>query len=152
MKKKVLEIKHLDYKFTSKPLLIGGKAMEYYNLRKGGRDVDFVITEKDYQGLAKKYPQHLKEVWGDRGVIVGKLEYWTSIRLYDYDFLAERAQEEKNYLVVSLEKLLLLKTLFIFDKPQYKKKNEKDIELLVRKIHDEKYKNWKTISKKSNKK
>ena len=38
----------LNYKFRYKPLLIGGKAMEYYGLRKAGDDVDLVVHPDDH--------------------------------------------------------------------------------------------------------
>ena len=34
-----IELGKLDYKFKYKPLIIGGKAMEYYGLRKAGVDI-----------------------------------------------------------------------------------------------------------------
>ena len=40
-----------NLQFSSKPILIGGQAMEYYDIRKSGKDIDFVITDKDYQIL-----------------------------------------------------------------------------------------------------
>jgi hypothetical protein len=58
----------LDYTFRSKPLLIGGMAMEYYDLRKTGADIDFVVTVEDYEGLAARYPDSLRDLWGDLGV------------------------------------------------------------------------------------
>jgi hypothetical protein len=36
----------LSYRFKSKPLLIGGAAMEHYGLRKRGADIDLVVTDK----------------------------------------------------------------------------------------------------------
>ena len=43
--------------FSSKPILIGGRAMEYYDIRKSGKVIDFIITDKDYQKLAEEYPE-----------------------------------------------------------------------------------------------
>ena len=31
--------------------MIGGQAIEYDDIRKSGKDIDFVITNKDYQNL-----------------------------------------------------------------------------------------------------
>ena len=39
----------LQYTFIHKPLLFGGKAMEYYGLRKAGADIDLVIHEEDHR-------------------------------------------------------------------------------------------------------
>ena len=44
----------LAYPFREKPLLIGGKAMEYYGLRKAGADIDLVISVADHTRLALK--------------------------------------------------------------------------------------------------
>ena len=41
----------LNYTFQAKPLLVGGKAMEYYQLRKAGADIDFVVCAQDYECL-----------------------------------------------------------------------------------------------------
>lgn len=39
-----IDLSNLDFSFQARPLLIGGKAMEYYGLRQAGSDIDFVIT------------------------------------------------------------------------------------------------------------
>ena len=51
--RKIMEIdlNILEYKFKHKPLLIGGKAMEYYGLRKAGLDIDLVINNSDHKIL-----------------------------------------------------------------------------------------------------
>jgi len=49
-----IDLGNLNYKFKKKPLLVGGKAMEYYGLRKAGEDIDFIVTKKDYNKLAKQ--------------------------------------------------------------------------------------------------
>jgi len=41
------------FKFKYTPILIGGKAMEYYNLRKTGDDIDYIIHKSDYEKLSK---------------------------------------------------------------------------------------------------
>ena len=41
------------YKFKYPPILVGGKAMEYYNLRKTGHDIDYIISKYDYNKLSK---------------------------------------------------------------------------------------------------
>ncbi len=56
-------------------------------------------------------------------------ELWTSIRLFDYGFLAANAVELEHYAIVSLEKLLLLKALAMVI-PKY----EQDVRLIVKKI------------------
>jgi len=42
--------------FTRKPIIIGGKAMEFYGMRKGA-DIDLVICNEDYQKNIRKVPR-----------------------------------------------------------------------------------------------
>lgn len=42
--------------------------MEYYGLRKAGADVDLVISCQDHKRLVEKYPDHVKDLYGDIGV------------------------------------------------------------------------------------
>ena len=103
----------LAYTFNQKPLLIGGKAMEYYDLRKSGEDIDVMATEEDVINLIKIYPTRVKDLWGDLGVCPLEFEIWKTIRLFDYYFYSENSIETENYLIISLEKLLFMKTLAI---------------------------------------
>ncbi len=103
--------------------------MEYYGLRKTGDDIDLVVAQEDLARLVKMYPTHLKDLWGDLGVAVGGFEVWKSVNYFDYDYLSQGAVEESNFLVISLEKLLLQKALTM-QEPKY----SKDLELVVKKI------------------
>ena len=132
-----MDLEKLDFKFTAKPLLIGGKAMEYYGLRKSGADIDFVISSRDYERLAKKYPDNLKDLYGDLGVCVAEFEIWKTICLFDYNFLEKGAIEEQDYRVISLEKLLFLKALAM-KVPKY----HRDLELIVDQLLQMQYQNY----------
>ena len=132
-----IDLSTLDYTFLSKPLLIGGKAMEYYDLRQAGRDIDFVITAEDYERLSQQYPDHLRDLWGDLGVCVYEFEIWKSICLFDYACLSTDALDVGDYLIISLGKLLFLKALGVKEE-----KYRKDLEMIVKKILDEKYAVW----------
>jgi hypothetical protein len=125
----MIDLKKLDFQFTSKPLLIGGKAMEHYGLRKAGADIDFVITAEDYERLALKYPNDLREIGGDLGVCVFEFEIWKSICLFDYQFLSVGAIEKEGHLIISLDRLLFLKALGMKE-PKY----HRDLELIVDKV------------------
>ena len=105
------ELRKEQLLFSSKPILIGGMAMEYYGMRKSGADIDLVITDADYQMLADKYPDCRKDLWGDLGVVVGKFEIWRSIALLDYDFYCKDAVDEGDVLVVSLDRLLFMRVI-----------------------------------------
>ena len=74
------DLKELNYKFKYKPLLIGGKAMEYYGLRKAGADIDLVIEISDHQALVNKYPSNIKDLYGDIGVCEFGFEIWNQIQ------------------------------------------------------------------------
>ncbi len=127
-------LEKLAYEFQDKPLLIGGVAMEYYGLRKAGADIDLVISQQDHQALAHKYPDHIKNLYGDIGICEFDFEIWNQICRFDYEELKEGAIEKPDLLVISLERLLFLKTLAI-----KKEKYYKDVLLLVDEILKRKY-------------
>ena len=133
----IIDLSKLDFTFQASPLLIGGVAMEYYGLRQAGNDIDFVITAGDYRRLSQKYPDHLRDLWGDLGVCVYEFEIWQSICLFDYEYLSAGALSEGDYLVISLEKLLFLKAMAM-----KVEKYHHDLELIVKKILDDKYAPW----------
>ncbi|MCL1855558.1 MAG: hypothetical protein FWF86_07475, partial [Clostridia bacterium] len=112
------QVKRRGLRFTQKPILIGGMAMEYYGLRKSGADIDLVICDEDYQALALAYPDKRKDIWGDLGVVLEPFEIWRCIMLLDYDFYNKEAVDEKTAYVVSLDRLLLTR-VFAMDVPKY---------------------------------
>jgi hypothetical protein len=129
-----IPLEKLAYPFLDKPLLIGGKAMEYYGLRKAGADIDLVISLRDHANLVRQYPHHIKDLCGDIGVCEFEFEIWNQICRYNYEELRAGALEEPSYLVVSLEWLLFLKTLAIKIEKYYQ-----DVLLLVDEILRRKY-------------
>ncbi|MBE6072347.1 MAG: hypothetical protein E7208_10350 [Clostridium butyricum] len=106
--------------FIEKPLVIGGMAMEYYGMRKAGADIDLIISDKDYEILAKMYPDKRKDLFGDLGVIIDEFEIWRSIALLDYNFYKHDAIEEGDLLMVSIDRLLLMR-VFAMDVEKYRK-------------------------------
>jgi hypothetical protein len=132
-----IDLSRLDYTFETPPLLIGGVAMEYYGLRPAGANVDFVITPADYEGLSRRYPDHLRDLWGDLGVCVYEFEIWRTICLHGYDELATGAIEAGSYRIISLERLLLLKA-FGYKVEKYRR----DLELIVDCLLKKKYDPW----------
>ncbi|OGK17751.1 hypothetical protein A3F32_01220 [Candidatus Roizmanbacteria bacterium RIFCSPHIGHO2_12_FULL_42_10] len=128
---KKIDLLPLKYQFTSKPLLVGGRAKEYYGIRKSGPDTDLVVSQKDYENLAKKYPENKADLFGDLGVKLFGFEIWSTISWFNYDFLSEGSIGEKSYKIISLEKLLFLTALAI-KKPKYLD----DLRFIVRKIEE----------------
>ncbi len=144
--------KKLGFKFKKRPLLFGGHAMEFYGLRKAGRDFDLVLHKSDHLKLKrfldkkgmkylkgrnkpgyKKTPQFV-DLYGDQGLLIYEFEMWNSVVRFDYDSLVNEAKKKGKYLILSLEKLLLLKALAM-KKPKYMR----DLKLIVRKIIKDKY-------------
>lgn len=132
-----MDLSKLNYKFHKKPLLVGGKAKEYYGIRKSGGDIDLIITKKDYDEMSKQYPENLKDLWGDLGICVYNFEMWKTICQFDYEFLSEGSINKDNYKIISLEKLLFLTALGM-----KKEKYHKDLELIVKKVFEIKYKDF----------
>lgn len=112
-----LETHHLH--FQKKPILIGGMAMQYYGMRKSGADIDLVICNEDYLKLAREYPDNRKDIYGDMGVVIWPFEIWRSIAHLDYDFYKADAIEHDTALVVSIDRLLLMRVLAM-DVQKYK--------------------------------
>lgn len=130
-----IPLEKLNYSFIKKPLLVGGKAMEYYGLRPSGADIDFIAVKEDVYNLIKLFPDRVKDLWSDLGVCPFEFEIWKSICLFDYDDLCEHAVDEGNFLVISLEKLLVLKAMAMNIE-----KYLKDTQLIVQNILHQKYK------------
>ncbi len=74
------------------------------------------------------------EVYGDLGVKVQAFELWNNILLFTYEDLSIDAYALERIKVISLEKLLFLKTLAIREL-----KYERDVHLIVEKIHRNQY-------------
>lgn len=122
-----IDLTLLDYTFEHPPLLFGGQAMAHYGLRPAGADADFIVSRADFERLARRYPGHGKELDGDRGLVIGALELWSSFHGYEYAFLAGGAVPAGGYAVVAPELLLFLKALHL-DRP----KDERDARLIAR--------------------
>lgn len=127
-----LPLDKLNFPFDSKPLLVGGRAMEYYGLRPSGADIDLILPENEHRKLRQQYPGHLRDLYGDLGVCIYEFEIWNRICAFKYEDLKEQALEEKQVLVISLEKLLFMKALAM-EVPKY----HKDLELIVQRIRND---------------
>lgn len=125
----IIDYSSLGITFAHKPLLIGGKAMEYYGLRPAGDDIDFIVTSDDLHKLIHRYPHNIKDIWGDLGVQVAGFEIWKSIDHFDYTYLSQGAKEEENYSVISLEKMVLQRAMAMHI-PKY----HYDLELVIKKM------------------
>lgn len=96
----------IGYEFKNAPIIIDGRAMEYYGMRKSGMDIDMVIADDDYQRLAEIYSEKRRDAYGDLGVMIETFEIWRSIALLGYDFFSDNAESFETIKIVSLDKLL----------------------------------------------
>lgn len=133
----LIDLSQLDFTFKSRPIVVGGKAMEYYGLRKAGDDVDLLVDGEDIVSLIKLYPDRVKDLWGDLGVCPDKFEIWRTINLFEYEYYRKEAVELEDFLIVSLEHLLIMKAL------AYKKeKYLNDLKLIADHIAKEQFKKY----------
>lgn len=130
----IIKLEKLKFDFEYKPLLVGGMAMEYYGLRKAGRDIDLIVHPSDHARLKEMYPNNIKDLYGDIGICEFDFEIWNQICTFDYDYLREKAVEEENCLVISLEKLLFMKAMGM----EIQKYHD-DMALIVKLILDKAY-------------
>mgnify|MGYP003350584391 CR=1 FL=1 len=104
------------FKLKNKPILIGGKALEYYGLRKS-YDWDFIISEHDFEKMKQEFGQFHDFPKNTPGV---KLFYETAndeleidmfVSMYDkfnYNSLIKKSLSDKHYNVIDLTDLLKL--------------------------------------------
>ena len=122
----------LGYAFRQKPLLFSGQAMDYYQLRPAGEDIDLIISPEDFQALAAQYSDKVKILTQkDRYLEIGDLELWHTLFGYDYDFYAQGCLELEKIRVIGLERLLFFKSLLA----EYEK-HFNDLLLIAKKIKE----------------
>jgi len=123
---RIIDIQKLGYEFLDKPVVVGGLAMEYYGLRRHGDDVDFIITDRDYQRLKVKFPGNRKDVWGDFGLLVNGFELFRSIYKFDHAYYSQGAIEFTRYKVVAIDMLFRMKVFAL----GVAEKHDRDVQLL----------------------
>lgn len=117
-----LDISSIGITFSSKPIVVGGLAMEYYGLRKCGNDIDLIISNEDYQILASQYSECKIDIWGDLGIKFNQFELLRSISRLDYDFYSNGAVEYEKYKVLSFERLFFMTAAAVRSEPDVQKR------------------------------
>lgn len=145
--KKILKgLKLTNYKFKHKPLVVGGLAMEYYNIRKSGHDYDYIVSPSDWKILKKLHPTKINLFGGETETDVdstinlkdANVDLISTLFQYKYNFLKKDAIHKDTYLIISLDKLLLTKTLgAVFNNHS---KSIRDQKKIVQKIVELNYK------------
>lgn len=136
---KIINLSLFGISFSSKPLVVGGLAMEYYGLRKCGDDIDLIISNNDYQIIATKYPEYKIDTWGDLGIRLNGYELLRSISRLDYNFYSEGAFEYEKYKVLSFDKLFFMTAAAVRSEPEVQKRVD-DFGLALEYYYD-KYRN-----------
>ena len=121
-----INIRKLGFEFLDKPVIVGGFAMEYYGLRKHGDDIDFIVSDRDYQRLKVRFPNNRKDVWGDFGNLVEGFELFRSIYKFDHAYYSLGAIELTNYKIVNIDLLFRMKVFAI----GVAQKHDLDVQLL----------------------
>ena len=122
----IINIQRLGFTFLDKPVIVGGLAMEYYGLRRHGDDIDFLVTDRDYQRLKRQFPDCRKDVWGDFGVLTRGFELFRSIYKFDHAHYARCALEFTNYWMIDIDTLFRMKVFALGVHP----KHDRDVQLL----------------------
>tara|TARA_Y100000590_G_scaffold389536_1_gene464635 strand:+ start:1895 stop:2332 length:438 start_codon:yes stop_codon:yes gene_type:complete len=114
----VNRLKKLNYIFIRKPLVVGGTALEYYDIRKSGHGLDLVVSIEDWLILKKLYPENINLYGGkdekeiDATINLENFDLIKTLYQHNYDDLCDNYTEIFNeFKIISVEKLLMLKTL-----------------------------------------
>ena len=120
MEKKILKgIKLTKYKFIKPPLVVGGLALEYHGVRKTGHDYDYIVSKEDWKKLKKIHHNKInlfggkdeKEIDATINLKNIHVDLIKTLYQYDYNYLSKDSIKYKIYKIISLEKILFLKTL-----------------------------------------
>ena len=147
IKKAIIKLNELEKKTgikLSNPILIGGGALEYYNIRKSGHDLDFIIKKTDMNKLLKK--NYKLNLFGGKTIYdvdatftnIEKMNIDLAITIYQYDYnymlsnAIKQKYNDKTIYIVSIENLLLMKTL-ASEYSLKDKKHMKDVKLIIQK-------------------
>ncbi len=133
-----------ELKLLDKPILVGGGAMEYYELRKSGHDYDVIISKRDKVRLVKEgYKLNLfggkteKDIDATINLKKGKdnIDLIITLNQNGYNYFKKNSKIIKSnpsLLVISLGQLLFTKK--IAEKYSNQKKHSRDVKLILNKI------------------
>jgi NTP pyrophosphatase (non-canonical NTP hydrolase) len=128
-----IDFSGVDYRFRYKPMAFAGWVLGLENIRPAGDDIDVLLTEEDFGGLAERYPEQLRIQGRDKVICLGRLEFWGSIMGYTYSQLKDaETREVDNYSIMSIKKVFLLKCLAV----ENNAKNQRDIMLMAKRFLD----------------
>ncbi len=151
----------IKFEFKDPLILIGGGAMEFYNMRPTGHDYDFMISRRDAVEMRKTpYVMHLNHFGGTVfdsdgfstdvdstfSEVEGKFDFAVTMFQYPHEyFLQTSLNFGRNIRVVSRENLLLMKALaatnhvWMSELSRNIKKQRKDMDLIIKSIVESQY-------------
>jgi hypothetical protein len=124
---------HLPITFLLKPLLITGKAMEYYGLRPD-HESTFLVPKPEFERLWTAIPEgHFTTAQNEKGVRLGSTVFYVKLFGCSYYDLEIEAMEEHDYFVLHIEFLLFLNTLTLIHHPENQQARQ-DVLLLLERL------------------
>ncbi len=146
MNKKILKgIELTNYKFINKPLVVGGLALEYYNIRETTHDYDYMVSPSDWLELKKIHPDKInlfggkneKDVDATLNLTENPIDLISTLFQFNYNSLVKNSIDFPEYKIISITNLLLTKTLgAVYNKDP---KSINDQKLIVDKIVELQY-------------
>jgi hypothetical protein len=122
------------YRFTLKPILFGGKAMEFHELRPGN-DYNLLVQRDEFRSLWTQFPeQRAMPPAGQRVLRFDPFEFSEDQFGYDYLLLFRHAIDQGDYLVLPVEMLLFLTLLRSVHEPGETTKVQQDLALLIQRL------------------
>lgn len=127
------------YKWINPPILIGGRALEHYKIRKSGHDYDYIISDQDYDKI-KSMPNIKNDVFPPQTPGIhdtnNDTDYFVSLYGITYDKVKINAKKHKKILICSINDLLLIKSFTAFDNVNRvnkatQKKQLNDVKLII---------------------
>ncbi len=124
---------HLPLTFLLKPLLITGKAMEYYGLRPE-HESTFLVPKPEFERLWAAIPEgHFTTDQNEKSICIGTTVFYIKLFGFGYYDLEVEAMEERDYFVLHIEFLLFLNTLTLIHHPENLQARQ-DVLLLLEKL------------------
>ena len=125
----------MSIKFKHIPILIGDKAMEYYNVGQAIDHMEYVVHNADYKKLKKIHKPDNKLPANTPGINyhVGNITITYYHKLYhmDYNKLKKKAVFDHGLFIVSPADLFLIKSKLALDKKLSKKQQTKEAQNMI---------------------
>ena len=126
-----------NYKFKQKPLVVGGLALQFYGIRQAGHDFDYMVSFEDWEKLKLLYLDNINLFGGktekdvDATINLDKnnehIDLISTLYQFNYDYLQQSSIEYKDFRIISLPMLLMVKTLAAINNNHEKSKRDQKL-------------------------